>query len=97
MGKCRSHTNVFWVYGTMVSGERNIPEKSKERFHTFNPKGDQALSSIERLMIAIESLRENRSHAVCKSRKLFDMERFHDFLVGFLVVYGTRKHRQLWR
>jgi len=48
-------------------------------------------------MSAIESLRENRSHAVCKSRKLFDMERFHDSLVGFwsftarenIVNYGA--------
>ncbi len=31
-------------------------------------------------------VRENRPHAVYKSRKLFDMERFHAFLDGKLVV-----------
>ncbi|WP_304343882.1 hypothetical protein [Chryseobacterium koreense] len=40
-GKYRSHTDVFWGYGTMVSGARKIPEKSKERFHTLESMGDQ--------------------------------------------------------
>ncbi len=61
----------FWGYETMISDAKKIPEKSKERFHTFNPKGDQALSLTLRLMIAIESLRENRPHAGTKVRNFF--------------------------
>ena len=50
-----------------------------ERFHTFNPRA--SYDPNNKLLFANESSRENRSHAVCKSKKLLDMERFHDSLV----------------
>lgn len=52
-------------------------QNSMERSHTFNPWVSYDPS---KKLLANESIRENRSHAVCKSMKLLDMERFHDSL-----------------
>lgn len=32
VGKCRSHKMCFWVYGTMVSDAKDIPEKARSGF-----------------------------------------------------------------
>ena len=67
----------------MFLNVKNAYKNSKERSHTFKLRVsyDPAIQ-FKNYMAAIESLRENHSHAVCKSKKLFDMERFHDSLVG---------------
>jgi len=58
--------------------EEFFAEKARSGF-TLSIRG--CPTTLTNKLFATESLRENRPHAVYKSKKLFDMERFHDTLV----------------
>jgi len=55
-----------------------------ERPHTKESRATKP--TLNRSLKFPSEVRENRPHAVCKSKKLLDMERFHEFLDGKLVV-----------
>lgn len=59
-------------------------KNSMERSHTKESRATKP--TLNRSLKFPSKVRENRSHAVCKSKKLLDMERFHEFLDGKLVV-----------
>ena len=82
VGKCRSHKMYFGVMERWFRMRGRSLEKARSGFTLSNCRCPTTLPYGKNHIDAIESLRENRSHAVCKSRKLLDMERFHNSLIG---------------
>src|SRR5690606_26320873 len=70
---------ILCSYGTMFLKHEDFLQKKARSGFTLSIRGCPTTRTIK--LFAIESLRENRPHAVYKSTKLFDMERFHDTLV----------------
>jgi|GEM_PF-5526396 len=61
--------NILCGYGTMFRECKEFfAEKARSGF-TLSIRG--CPTTLTNKLFAIESLRENRSHAVCKSKKLF--------------------------
>lgn len=68
----------------LFKNEKVSCKNSMERSHTKESRATKP--TLNQSLKFPSKVRENRPHAVYKSMKLLDMERFHEFLDGKLVV-----------
>lgn len=76
-----------------ISGYEGSLQKKQGAASHFRTVGDQ--TRLYNLSIAKIPPKAyvRTARMPCKSKKLFDMERFHDTLEGKIGRFGSRKHR----
>jgi|SRR5690606_38584070 len=84
---------ILCGYGTMFPEYEDFLQKKGKAVSHFRAMGDQTHLYIFQYDKLLSKAYVKTAHAVCKSKKLFDMERFHDTLDNKIGRFGSRLHR----